>query len=93
MAYYNVEYTSTEKDGIVFTNPHKSEDTFEINVGQTYILLDNRRMRTKIKVTRIEPSPFDHDKPRNIHYRVYKEFAPGTSYTKIGLGKYKSIKV
>jgi hypothetical protein len=88
MAYYNVEYTSTEKDGIVFTNPHDSEDKFEINVGQTYILSGNRGgLGTKIKVTRIEPSPFDQNKPRNIYYRVYKDFAPGTSDTKIVLGR------
>ena len=88
MNYYDVEYTFPEKNGIVFTNPHNSKDTFEINVGWSYILSDFRGLGTNIKVIRIEPYTGDVDKPRNIYYRVYKDFtAPGTSYTKIVLGR------
>jgi hypothetical protein len=90
MSYYNVEYTSSEKNGIVFKKSDDPNDpgTFEINVGQTYILLDNRGLGTKIKVTRIEHFTRDVDKPQNIFYRVYKDFtAPGTSYTNMVLGK------
>jgi len=100
MSEYTCEYTTPEKNSIIFT--HATQPQFKINVGEDYNFNFSRGPPLYIKVTRIVPESDNQSKPGVIYYNslasrgIHSPFANQTSPTydkPVFSGAERSIKV